>query len=99
MQALILGGSNTTAGTSGTLTWTISLLLNHREALKKAQEEWDLHVDVDRHVDDSDMKNLVYLDAIIKETLGLYPAGLLLGSREAMDSCTIAGYNVQTGPA
>ncbi|GFY86917.1 cytochrome P450, family 82, subfamily C, polypeptide 4 [Actinidia rufa] len=92
--ALILGGSDTTAGT---LTWAISLLLNNTEALKKAQEELDLHVGADRQVDDSDIKNLVYLQAIIKETLRLYPAGPLLGPREAMESCTVGGYNVPVG--
>ena len=94
MQALILGGSDTTAGT---LTWAISLLLNNTEALKKAQEELDLHVGADRQVDDSDIKNLIYLQAIIKETLRLYPAGPLLGPREAMESCTVGGYNVPGG--
>jgi hypothetical protein len=61
MQALILGGgSDTTAG-------TISLLLNNRHALKGAEEELDLHVGMGREVDDSDIRNLVYLQAIIKE--------------------------------
>ncbi|KAA8528584.1 hypothetical protein F0562_035939 [Nyssa sinensis] len=92
--ALILGGSDTTAGT---LTWAISLLLNNRNMLKKAQEELDLHVGMNRQVDDTDVKNLVYLQAIIKETLRLYPAGPLLGPREALDNCTIAGYDVPAG--
>ncbi|KAE8675296.1 Cytochrome P450 82A3 [Hibiscus syriacus] len=89
--ALILGGSDTTAGT---MTWAISLLLKHRDMLRKAQEELDFHVGQERAVDDSDIKNLVYLQAIIKETLRLYPAGPLLGPREAMNDCTIAGYHV-----
>ncbi|PON99152.1 Cytochrome P450, E-class, group I [Trema orientale] len=92
--ALILGGSDTTAGT---LTWAISLLLNNPQALKKAQEELDLHVGRDRLVDDSDIKNLFYLQAIIKETLRLYPAGPLLGPREALEDCTVAGYHVPAG--
>ncbi|OMO74937.1 Cytochrome P450 [Corchorus olitorius] len=92
--ALILGGSDTT---SATLAWAISLLLNNREMLKKAQEELDLHVGQERLVNESDIKNLVYLQAIIKETLRLYPAGPLLGPREAMDDCTIAGYHVPAG--
>ncbi|XP_038704081.1 xanthotoxin 5-hydroxylase CYP82C4-like [Tripterygium wilfordii] len=92
--ALILGGSDTTAGT---LTWAISLLLNNRHVLKKAQEELDSKVGMDRNVDDSDIKNLVYLQAIIKETLRLYPAGPLLGPREAMEDCTVAGYHVPAG--
>ncbi|TYJ35076.1 hypothetical protein E1A91_A05G212200v1 [Gossypium mustelinum] len=92
--ALILGGSDTTAGT---LTWAISLLLNNREMLRKAQDELDLHVGKERPVDESDIKNLVYLQAIIKETLRLYPAGPLLGPREAMNDCTVAGYHIPAG--
>lgn len=94
MQALILGGSDTT---SGTLTWAISLLLNNPNMLKKAQEELDQQIGMDRQVDDSDIKNLVYLQAIIKETLRLYPAGPLLGPREAMEDCTVAGYHIPAG--
>ncbi|KAF3665085.1 Cytochrome 82C4 [Capsicum annuum] len=41
--ALILGGSDTTAGT---LTWAISLLLNKPKILTKAQEEIDLHAGI-----------------------------------------------------
>ncbi|KAJ1387943.1 Cytochrome P450 [Sesbania bispinosa] len=92
--ALILGGSDTTAGT---LTWAISLLLNNRQALKKAQEELDMNVGMDRQVEESDIKNLVYLQAIIKETLRLYPAGPLLGPREAQEDCNVAGYHVPAG--
>ncbi|KFK29807.1 hypothetical protein AALP_AA7G181700 [Arabis alpina] len=92
--ALILGGSDTTAST---LTWAIALLLNNKEMLKKAQDEIDLHVGTDRNVEDSDIENLVYLQAIIKETLRLYPAGPLLGPREALEDCTVAGYNVSRG--
>ncbi|KAJ4834506.1 hypothetical protein Tsubulata_838807 [Turnera subulata] len=92
--AMILGGSDTTAGT---LTWAISLLLNNRHMLKRAQEELDLNVGMERQVEDSDIRNLVYLQAIIKETLRLYPAGPLLGPREAMEDCTVGGYNVPAG--
>nr|XP_016458765.1 PREDICTED: cytochrome P450 82C4-like [Nicotiana tabacum] len=92
--ALILGGSDTTAGT---LTWAISLLLNNPEILRKAQEEIDVHVGKDRQVDESDIQNLAYIQAIIKETLRLYPAGPLLGPREAMDECEVGGYKITPG--
>jgi len=91
---MILGGSDTSAGT---LTWALSLLLNNPDMIKKAQEELNQQVGRDRLVDDSDIKNLVYLQAIVKETLRLYPAGPLLGPREAMEDCSIAGYDVPAG--
>lgn len=68
---MILGGTDTT---SVTLTWALSLLLNNPEALKKTQAELDTHVGRDRHVSSSDLRNLAYLEAVIKETLRLYPA-------------------------
>ncbi|KAK3231503.1 hypothetical protein Dsin_003384 [Dipteronia sinensis] len=92
--AIILGGSDTSAGT---LTWAVSLLLNNPHMLKKAQEELDQLVGMERQVNESDIKNLVYLQAIIKETLRLYPAGPLLGPREAMEDCTVNGYRVAAG--
>ncbi|KAM3731517.1 hypothetical protein ACB098_12G169400 [Castanea mollissima] len=83
--------------TSTTLTWAISLLLNHPSVLKAAQEELDMHVGKDKWVEESDIKNLKYLDAIVKETLRLYPPGPLTGIREAMEDCTVGGYYVPKG--
>ena len=94
MQNLILAGNDTT---SITLTWALSLLLNNRHALKKAQAELEIHVGKHRQVDGSDIKNLVYLQAIVKETLRLYPPGPLSVPHEAMEDCTVAGFHIQAG--
>ncbi|XP_022771510.1 cytochrome P450 82G1-like [Durio zibethinus] len=83
--------------TSVTITWVLSLLLNHPSVLKAAQEELDLHVGRDRWVEESDIKNLKYLQAIVKETLRLYPPGPITGIREATEDCCIAGYHVPKG--
>jgi cytochrome P450 len=48
-------------------------------------------------VESSDIKNLVYLQAIVKETLRLYPPGPLLVPHEALEDCYIQGYNVPKG--
>ncbi|KAK2992326.1 hypothetical protein RJ640_020319 [Escallonia rubra] len=80
-----------------TLTWALALLLNHNHVLEKAQAELDSHVGRKRQVQESDLKNLVYLQAIIKETLRLYPPAALLPARESMEDCMVGGYNIPKG--
>ncbi|PHT26403.1 Cytochrome [Capsicum baccatum] len=80
-----------------TLTWTLSLLLNNYEALKKAQDELDIHVGKNRWVQESDLKNLVYLQAIVNESLRLYPAAPLLLPHESIEGCVVCGYDIPKG--
>ncbi|KAL8124819.1 cytochrome P450 CYP82D47-like [Apium graveolens] len=92
---LILAGSDST---TVALIWAVSLLLNNRRILEKAQAELDTVVGKDRHVDESDIKNLVYLQAIVKETLRLYSPSPLIPFRAAIEDCTISpGYNITAG--
>ncbi|KAE8729735.1 Protopine 6-monooxygenase [Hibiscus syriacus] len=78
-------------------TWAVSLPLKNRRVLKKAQDELDLHVGKHRQVEESDINNLVYLQAIMKETFRLHPPAPLSAPREAMEDCTIAGFPVAAG--
>ncbi|CAN1233757.1 Cytochrome P450 CYP82J17 [Linum perenne] len=93
-RSLIVAGSDTT---SITLSWILSNLLNHKQVLKLAQQEIDDKVGTDRWVDDSDIENLAYLGAVIKETLRMYPPGPLSVPREASEDITIKGYHVPKG--
>ncbi|KAG8488442.1 hypothetical protein CXB51_016441 [Gossypium anomalum] len=65
--------------------------------LMATQQELDHHVGRDRWVEESDIHNLKYLQAIVKETLRLYPPGPITGIREAMQDCNIVGYDVPKG--
>lgn len=94
MQTLLSGATETV---TITLTWTLSLLLNHPNILKNVQAELDNQVGKNRHVEVSDLTNLTYLRAVIKETLRLYPAAPLGVPHEAMEDCIIGGYNVPKG--
>ncbi|KAG5566717.1 hypothetical protein RHGRI_002311 [Rhododendron griersonianum] len=91
---LILAGSDTT---SINLTWVLSNLLNNRRALTRAQEEIDTQIGKTRWVEESDVKSLVYLQAIVKETLRLYPPGPLSVPHQATEDCEIGGYNIPKG--
>ncbi|CAM8938455.1 unnamed protein product [Rhodiola kirilowii] len=91
---LIAGGTHTT---SATLEWTLSLLVNNPKVLRKAQEELDLHVGKSRLVNESDIGNLEYLRALVKESMRLCPAGPLGIYRELREDCTIGGYRVAKG--
>ncbi|RYR40097.1 hypothetical protein Ahy_A09g045768 [Arachis hypogaea] len=90
----ILAGTDTT---SSTMIWMVALLLKDKQILRRAQEEIDVYVGRERKVETSDVKNLVYLQAIFKETLRLYPSGPLLLPHEAREDCYINGYYVPKG--
>ena len=92
---MIIGGTDTL---TVALTWALSLLMNNRRALKKAQQELDTHVGKGRPVEESDVKNLTYLQAIVKETMRLYPPAPMSGPRSSMEECTLsAGFRIPAG--
>ncbi|CAN6580468.1 unnamed protein product [Malus baccata var. baccata] len=80
--------------TTGALTWALSLLLNGPKTLKKVQEEIDQNIGRERAVKESDVDNLVYLQAVIKETLRLYPPGPTLLPHASIEDCVLAGYHI-----
>ncbi|KAL2346357.1 hypothetical protein Fmac_000357 [Flemingia macrophylla] len=91
---LILAGTDTT---TGTMTWTLSLLLNNREILNKAVHELDIQIGKEMMVEVSDLEKLEYLESVIKETLRLYPVGPLSMPHECIEDCIVGGYHVSTG--
>ncbi|XP_068653848.1 cytochrome P450 CYP82D47-like [Aristolochia californica] len=80
-----------------TLTWTLALLLNNPHEMKKAQDEIDTTIGKNRTVIESDIENLPYLRAIVKESLRLYPAAPLSVPHESMEDCNIGGFHVPAG--
>jgi cytochrome P450 len=87
----MLGGTETT---STTIEWAMAELLNNREMLLKATDEIDAYVRNERLIQESDMKNLPYLNNIISETLRLHPIIPLLVPHESREEIKVGGYDI-----
>ncbi|KAI4325845.1 hypothetical protein MLD38_031209 [Melastoma candidum] len=70
--------------------WALCLLVNHPVAMRKAQEEIDIQVGKSHQVEESDIKNLVYLQVVVKETFRLNPPVPINGFRVCREDCTLS---------
>lgn len=91
---MIFGGTD---NTTNSMLLTLAALLDNECVLKKVQEELDTVVGRNRLVEESDIKNLVYFQAVIKETFRLYPAATISVPHKAIEDCQILGYHVPKG--
>nr|GMD43173.1 cytochrome P450 CYP82D47-like [Ipomoea batatas] len=93
---LLVAGTDTT---SITLTWALSLILNNYDVLRRIQDEIDTKIGKHSgiNIEESDTNQLIYLQAVVKETLRLHPPGPLSLPHEAIEDCTINGYHIQKG--
>ncbi|XP_057974092.1 cytochrome P450 CYP82D47-like [Malania oleifera] len=91
---LVLAGADTS---TVTLVWSFCLLLNNPHTLKRAQQELDAQVGRQQQLQGTHIKHLVYIQAIIKETMRLYPAAPLGIPHESIQNCTIGGHPVPAG--
>ncbi|KAL1808042.1 hypothetical protein ACET3Z_025032 [Daucus carota] len=85
-----------TAGTdtsANVIEWAIAELINHPVIMEKARSEIDSVIGKSRLVEESDIVDLPYLQAIVKETLRLHPTGPLI-PRQASEGCTIGNYYI-----
>ncbi|KAL9332789.1 hypothetical protein ACSQ67_002399 [Phaseolus vulgaris] len=60
------------------LEWIMARMVLHQDVQSKARKEIDTCMGQNSHVRDSDIPNLPYLQAIVKEVLRLHPPGPLL---------------------
>ncbi|XP_038880557.1 cytochrome P450 736A117-like [Benincasa hispida] len=90
------------AGTDTTYTvleWAMSELLKHPETMKKLKNEIrEIKGDHKRcYVNENDLEKMVYLKAVIKETLRLHPPIPLLVPRESIRPIKLRGYDINPG--
>ncbi|CAI0407040.1 unnamed protein product [Linum tenue] len=92
MKAVLLnvfiGGADTTPGT---IEWAMSEIMRNPEVMQRVQKE--VRSVFRDEVDEEGLHKLEYLNAVIKETFRLHPAGPIL-PRESRESMEINGFHV-----
>nr|XP_043636830.1 cytochrome P450 93A3-like [Erigeron canadensis] len=87
----IMGGGTHSSAIS--TEWALAELINHPNIMKKAIEEIDQVVGKNRLLQESDIPNLPYLQAIVKESLRLHPAAPVI-QRQSIVDCSVGGYQI-----
>lgn len=91
---MFFAGSETT---SISIEWGFAELLRSPHTFKKLREELDRVVGLKRQVEERDMENLPYLQAVVKETLRLHPVLPLFLPRNTMEDTNYLGYTIPKG--
>ncbi|XP_024530814.1 cytochrome P450 77A1 [Selaginella moellendorffii] len=83
-------GADTTANT---LEWSLANVIKHPAVQKKLLEE--IHSSVgDKPVTEKDIDKLVYLKAVVKETLRKHPPGYTTLPHAVTEPCKLGGYDI-----
>eukprot|EP00253_Pinus_taeda_P016590 PITA_16590 len=88
----MLGAGTDTSST--TIQWAMSELLRNPPLLKKVQDELERVVGMERMVLESDLPSLPYLQAVVRETLRLYPSAPLALPHLSVEACNVLGYEI-----
>ncbi|XP_027068728.1 cytochrome P450 93A3-like [Coffea arabica] len=90
LMELFMAGTETV---SVALTWTLAELINHPKVFRQLRDEINTVVGSKRLVQESDVPKLLYLQAVVKESLRLHaPAPLIF--RRCGEDCKINGYDI-----
>ncbi|KAL0295863.1 UNVERIFIED_CONTAM: Flavonoid 3'-monooxygenase [Sesamum angustifolium] len=77
-----------------TIEWVMAELMRNPKVMKNAYKELNEVVGLNNIVEEFHIPKLVYLDAVIKETLRIHPIGPFLTPRTPNQSCTVGGYSI-----
>ncbi|TKY62570.1 3,9-dihydroxypterocarpan 6A-monooxygenase [Spatholobus suberectus] len=88
---IFLAGTDTS---SAALQWAMTEIMNNPGVLKKLRAEIDAVVGTSRLVSESDVPNLRYLQAAVKEVLRLHPTAPF-ALRQSAEDCSINGYDIK----
>ncbi|KAL8235757.1 hypothetical protein R6Q59_016838 [Mikania micrantha] len=88
---LFIAGTDTT---SSTLEWAMAELIHNPDKLKTVRSEVIKHIGNKNLIEESDITQLPYLHAVIKETLRLHPPAPFLVPHQALQDVKIQSFMV-----
>ncbi|XP_059304847.1 probable (S)-N-methylcoclaurine 3'-hydroxylase isozyme 2 [Lycium ferocissimum] len=88
---LIAAGSDTT---TSTIEWAMAELLRNKDAMHKLRAELRSKIGGKDIITESNISELPYLAACVKETLRIHPATPFLIPRRAPETCKIMNYTI-----
>ncbi|KAG7577956.1 Cytochrome P450 superfamily [Arabidopsis thaliana x Arabidopsis arenosa] len=87
---IFVGGTDSSVQTT---QWTMAEIINNPDVLQRLREEMDSVVGKTRFIQETDLPNLPYLQAVVKEGLRLHPPAPLL-IRTFQERCEIKGFYI-----
>ncbi|CAI0418202.1 unnamed protein product [Linum tenue] len=97
-EDLFLAGTGTTTDAT---VWVMAELINHPEVFKRVRKEiHDLigSSNNGRLVEETDIPNLPYLQAVVKEAMRLHPPVVVV-PRACRETCNVGGFDIPKGTA
>ncbi|XP_047968177.1 ferruginol synthase-like [Salvia hispanica] len=93
LDLFVAGSETSTAG----IEWIMEELMSHPDKMAKVKAELKSVMGENKIVDESQMPNLPYLHAVVKESMRLHPPGPLLLPRKAGSDQVVNGYLIPKG--
>ncbi|KAH6802334.1 hypothetical protein C2S51_033780 [Perilla frutescens var. frutescens] len=94
IQDLLVGGTGTI---TKAIEWAIREILKNPRVAEKAKAELDRIIGRKRWVEEKDLSQLHYIDAIIMESLRLHPLTTFITPHYSTKDCKVAGYYIGKG--
>lgn len=94
MQDVFVGGTDTM---TTVLEWTMAELLRHPYIMEKLQKEAREILQDKQNIRHEDVERMLYLKAVVKETLRYHPPLPLLVPRVAREDVKVQGFDIPTG--
>ncbi|KAK4728666.1 hypothetical protein R3W88_021654 [Solanum pinnatisectum] len=88
---LVAAGSDTS---TSIIEWAMAELIKNVESMKKVQEELEIELSESDYPKESQLLQMSYVQACVKETLRLHPPAPFLLPRRAIETCQVMNHTI-----